>query len=422
MHMTVGHRIVSGFVVGVAFTVAMGAFAYARLVAIDHQATIIAANCLPGPGVAGQGDLAQASAQITSVVADAQRLIWIGALCSGVIGAGLGFAVIRGTNQSLGRITGSMNGGSAQVASAAGQVSSSAQSLAQGASEQAAALEETTSALEEMASMTRRNAETAKQASVLSLETKSAADQGNEAMARMSTAIGKIEQSAGETAKILKTIDEIAFQTNLLALNAAVEAARAGESGKGFAVVAEEVRNLAMRSAEAARNTATLIEQSVQSARHGVSISTEVAKSLTEITAAANKVNALVGEIAAASQEQSEGIGQVNKSVAEMDKVTQSNAAAAEESASAAEELSSQAEQLKSVVRDLIRMVIGASGQATAAPSRRPQPKTEAPVARHASRAEARGKRKAPTAAQLLPLDDQEKAGAGDFSEFSNAA
>src|SRR6185295_18888337 len=145
-------------------------------------------------------------------------------------------------------------------------------------------LEETTSALEEMASMTRKNAETAQQAAGLAGETKSAADRGNQAMHKMGTAIAEIQKSATETAKIIKVIDEIAFQTNLLALNAAVEAARAGEAGTGFAVVAEEVRNLAMRSAEAAKNTSAMIEESVSNARNGVALSQDVAKSLGEIT------------------------------------------------------------------------------------------------------------------------------------------
>ena len=177
---------------------------------------------------------------------------------------------------------------------------------------------------------------------------------------RWPSAIEHIEKSAAETAKIIKVIDEIAFQTNLLALNAAVEAARAGEAGKGFAVVAEEVRNLAMRSAEAAKNTAGLIEGSVGNARNGVTIAGEVGKSLEGITdRRSTKVNTLIAEIAAASKEQSTGIMQVNGSVGQMDKVTQANAAAAEESAAAAEELSSQAATLNEIVGDLLTMVGG---------------------------------------------------------------
>jgi methyl-accepting chemotaxis protein len=181
-------------------------------------------------------------------------------------------------------------------------------------------------------------------------------------MGRMSTAIEDIKKSSDETAKIIKTIDEIAFQTNLLALNAAVEAARAGEAGKGFAVVAEEVRNLAQRSAEAARNTADMIEGSVKNADNGVTISGEVATLLDEIAGNNGKVNDLVGEIAAASNEQAQGIDQINTAVGQMDQVTQSNAANAEESASASEELSAQAEALSGMVVQLQSMVGGSNG------------------------------------------------------------
>ena len=261
----------------------------------------------------------EVGATITADVATGKRGIVVGLGISTLISCLFAFFIIRGVNRALNRIAATLGQGSEQVASAAQQVSASSQAIAQGASEQAAALEETTSALEEMASMTKKNAETAQQAATLSAETKAASDKGNQAMGKMSSAINDIQKSASETAKIIKVIDEIAFQTNLLALNAAVEAARAGEAGKGFAVVAEEVRNLAMRSAEAAKNTASMIEESVQSARSGVGISTDVARTLEEITATSTKVNALVAEISAATQEQSQGIGQVNTSVSQMD-------------------------------------------------------------------------------------------------------
>jgi methyl-accepting chemotaxis protein len=169
-------------------------------------------------------------------------------------------------------------------------------------------------------------------------------------MERMSSTINKIKASSDETAKIVKTIDEIAFQTNLLALNAAVEAARAGDAGKGFAVVAEEVRNLAQRSATAAKNTADLIDESVKNAQGGVEISMEVARILNEIVDGSSKVSDVIAEIAAASDEQSKGIEQVNTAVAQMNTVTQQNAANSEESAAAAEELRGQAEELASMV------------------------------------------------------------------------
>jgi methyl-accepting chemotaxis protein len=209
--------------------------------------------------------------------------------------------------------------------------------------------------------MTRQNAEGAAHASQLSGETRNAADRGNASMARMSEAIQEIEKSSTETGRIVKAIDEIAFQTNLLALNAAVEAARAGEAGKGFAVVAEEVRNLAQRSAEAARNTAAMIQESVGKARNGVEIAAEVDTSLREITEAAARVNELVQEISAASGEQAQGIEQVTGAVNGMDRVTQSTAASAEESASASEELSAQAQDLLQVVAELTGLISGTS-------------------------------------------------------------
>ena len=334
--------------------------------------------------------------------------------------------IARGISKALRRMASTLGAGAEQVAAASGEVSSASQSLARGASEQAASLEETGSALEEMSSMTRRTADTARQAAGLAGEAKAAADGGNAAMGRMAAAIGDIERGAAETAKIIKVIDEIAFQTNLLALNAAVEAARAGEAGKGFAVVAEEVRNLAMRSAEAAKNTAVLIEQSVGNAKNGVAIADEVGKTLGQITAASDKVNGLIGEIAAASNEQAQGIGQVNTAVGQMDRVTQANAAAAEQSASAAEELSAQAAGMSDVVRELVTLVGGggtgarkaAGGGASHAPRPRVLP-SDAQVSPVTVKALPKAKR--PDPAKVIPLDD-DAGGGDDFTAFNKAA
>jgi len=237
-----------------------------------------------------------------------------------------------------------------QVTSASGEISGGAQSLAEGANEQASALEEISSSLEEISSMTKQNADHSNQAKVLVGQAGASVNEANEAMKRMASAIREIKSSSDNTAKILKTIDDIAFQTNLLALNAAVEAARAGEAGKGFAVVAEEVRNLAMRSAEAAKNTANMIEESVKNAEDGVKITQNVAKALDTTVERAGKVESIIAEIAAASNEQAQGIEQVNAAVAQMNQVTQQNAANSQESASASEQLSSQAAELANMV------------------------------------------------------------------------
>jgi len=237
-----------------------------------------------------------------------------------------------------------------QVTNASSLISTGSYSLSQGASTQASSLEEVSSALQEMAATTKQNASNAIAAQGLSDSARKSAERGVDSMKRMEEAIGRIKLSSDKTAKIVKTIDEIAFQTNLLALNAAVEAARAGDAGKGFAVVAEEVRSLAMRSADAAKNTANLIEESVKNAESGVTINSEVMKNLVEINEQVNRVSEVMAEIAAASEQQSHGVDQVNTAVEQVNQVTQQTASNAEESTSAAEELAAQALEMKQVV------------------------------------------------------------------------
>ena len=282
-----------------------------------------------------------------------------GTLLGAVVALTLSTLTSRWASKTLRRIADTLSEASRQTALGAQEISKTAQGLAAGASKQAAGLEESTSALTEISSMTSKAAETARQASSMAVHTRTSADTGNTSMTQMNDAILTIEKSAAETAKILKVIDEIAFQTNLLALNAAVEAARAGEAGKGFAVVAQEVRNLAMRSAEAAKTTATLIETSVTNARSGVKIVTAVAGGFGEIRGSATKVSDLVAEISASNAELARGVDQISASLAQMDTVTQANAAGAEESAAASEELSSQASALTGLVGDLQELVTG---------------------------------------------------------------
>ena len=247
----------------------------------------------------------------------------------------------------------------AKVVGASGLVASSSQSLSQGATEQAASLEETAASMEEMASMTRKNAEHSHEAATLMAEVDSRVKASNTALGDMVTSMASIQESSRQVAKIIKTIDEIAFQTNILALNAAVEAARAGDAGMGFAVVADEVRNLAQRSARAARDTADLIEASIAKAQSGNQKVQQVATSISGITESVVRVKGLVDQVSAASRQQTQGIDQVSQAVAQMEKVTQTTAATAEESAAASEELNAQAETAMSVVGRLEALVGG---------------------------------------------------------------
>ncbi len=296
---------------------------------------------------------------------------WAGLMMLGVgvaVAALVGWSV-HGVNRRLRHTAAELKQGAQQVVSAAAQVSSSSQSLSQGATEQAASLEETSASMEEMASMTRKTAENAQQASNLVTGVAQQVEESNTALAGMVTSMSAIRESSNKVAKIIKTIDEIAFQTNILALNAAVEAARAGEAGMGFAVVADEVRNLAQRSAQAAKDTAALIEESIARSQEGAGRVEQVATAIATITTSVSQVKAIVLEVREASRQQTQGIDQVSQAIAQMEKVTQTTAATAEESAASSEELNAQAEGSMAVVHVLETMVGGADVAPTEEPA-----------------------------------------------------
>ncbi|RYZ09565.1 MAG: methyl-accepting chemotaxis protein [Myxococcales bacterium] len=307
-----------------------------------------------------------------------------------------------------------------QVAAAAGQITGASSQMARGASSQAASIEEVLSSLEEITSMSKQNAANAQESRSHAHGATSMADQGAASMSRLSSAVESIKGAADETAKIIKTIDEIAFQTNLLALNAAVEAARAGDAGRGFAVVAEEVRSLAMRSAEAAKNTTAVIERSLKKAEEGVSINREASVAFEAIGKQVKKVVEVIAEIAESSQQQHDSVARINKGVDTVSRETQQSAAATEQTASAAEELAAQAEAMRGLTAQfrLSRAKPAAPGARPAAHKRparavaaRPkaQPKPASGVLPSA-RAVANG-----SGRDLIPFDDDDSAVIGTF-------
>lgn len=351
---------------------------------------------------------AAARAEIVSTIA------WIIPLVAGV---GLGFYffnrryIVRPLKHTVDEFSEASN----QTAAASTQLAEASQTMAECASEQASSLEETSASLVEMASVTQRNAENARQASALAHDTRQSTEAGLEHMRTMSTAMTQIKSASGNIGRIVKSIDEIAFQTNILALNAAVEAARAGEAGAGFSVVAQEVRDLAQRSAKAAKETSAIVEESIRSTEEGVIITTRVEASLQEITERIRRMDSLIGEIAAASTEQSSGIGQINEAVIQMDHITQSNAASAEEGAAASEELGGQVLALKKGVDELRALFEDVRTANDASPSsKRPQSKRVQPKAASAVRTTASSVSAGPGSRRVSP----QPTGGGDFRDF----
>ncbi len=292
--------------------------------------------------------------------------------------------ITRSISNPLSHIALQLSSGSEQIASAASQLSNASMSLSQGATEQASSLEEISSSLEEISSMTKSSADNAKQADSLMSETSVAVNEGKNAISSLSEAILDIRESSEHTAKIVKDIDEIAFQTNLLALNAAVEAARAGEYGKGFAVVAEEVRNLAQRSAEAAKSTSKLIITGKERAQRGVQLTESTRLTIENIVQSSEKVSLLIKEITAATAEQAMEIEQVSGGIQSLDKVTQSNAVNSEETAAGSEELSSQAGILNDMVLQLKAILSGSEQGTLTNKTSKPEP-TKRPIVKPAA-------------------------------------
>jgi methyl-accepting chemotaxis protein len=308
---------------------------------------------------AGIGETTKSAVNVDQVLNNSSRMLATGAIIGVLLSLLIMVAITRGITKPINSFIKGLSGAAQQVASSSGEIMNASEQLASGSSQQAASLQETSSSLEEMAAMTRQNADNAHHADSLMNETSQVVETASKSMTELTVSMQEISTASDSTAKIIKTIDEIAFQTNLLALNAAVEAARAGEAGAGFAVVAEEVRNLAMRAAEAARDTAGLIDETVTKIKTGSTLVAKTGEAFSQVNAGTSKVKELVAEIAAASKEQAQGVDQINRAASEMNRVVQQVAANAEESAAASKELTSQSDQMEEMMKELVALVGG---------------------------------------------------------------
>jgi methyl-accepting chemotaxis protein len=330
----------------------------------------------------------------------------------------LGFFFARSLARNLSDMAKGIADSSLQVSSASEQLASASQQLSAGSTQSASSLEETVASVEELTSMVKLNADNSKEAATLSQTSRQSAEDGESEMRKLTDAMGEISESSKKIEEIINVIDDIAFQTNLLALNAAVEAARAGEQGKGFAVVAEAVRNLAQRSASAAKDITTLIKDSVLRIDRGTKVADEGAKALKNIVSTVKKVADLNNEIASASQEQSNGLAQISKAMNELDQATQRNASSAEETAAASEEMSGQAVVLQDTVRSLTALINGGRDTGASDPSpnasRKAAPAVFSPAGRakgtHRLRVAASNARTTSKADNVIPFDEDQVA------------
>ena len=297
-----------------------------------------------------------AAAKRSNLLRSSIWMIILGGLAV-IFGSVMAGLLSRSIVRPINRVAEGLMNAADQVASASGEVAQSSQALAQDATVQASSLEETSSSMEEMAAMTRRNADNANHANAVIQNNNKVVEETEAAMSELNAFMKEITKASEETGRIVKTIDEIAFQTNLLALNAAVEAARAGSAGAGFAVVAEEVRSLAIRAAEAAKNTAELIDNTVKQTKSGLTLVDRTSEAFRNVAEGSKEVAMLVEEIAASSDEQAKGVDQINRAVIEIDKIVQRNVSNAEESAAASEEMTAQAWQMKTFVAELTDVI-----------------------------------------------------------------